>query len=669
MAVDIKEWTDDDNIARHLDKETLDKIGTNLISQIQLDDSSREGWLKANDEALKLAEQVTETKTYPWPNASNVAYPLLSTAAIQFHARAFPALLGNPEIVKCRILSAVQDELKKKRADRVSRFMSIQCTELMDSWMEEMDRLLFVLPIVGLCYKKTYQSGIRNQVSSDLLSARDVILNYHASNYERARITHRFWQDSNEIYEFVQAGLYLDVEMGPTTTKEVPGTRDAELGFENPGAEDDTTPYEIYESHCWLDLDKDGYKEPYIVTLGVDSQKVLRIVARWVESGITMNGNKVARIVPLQFFTPYRFLPDPESKVYALGFGRLLGPTNAAVNSLINILMDSGHISTLQAGFLSRGIRVKGGVVRFKPGEWKQVQTTGEDLRNSVFPLPTREPSNVLFQLLGMLISSGKDLSTVQDITVGRNPGQNQPYATTEEVIKQGLKVFNGIYKRVYRSMSKEFQKIYLLNHVYLPGIEYQTILDDPEADIEFDFSIDGVDIVPSAEPDMVMEYQKIQRANALMEKIQMGLPLNPQMVTRSILEAEGHENIDALMKVPPPAPSIEEQELQLEREKFAYQQQKDRADYKLEVFKAENQALRDKANAIATLEKVQIDKDGQQIESRRTELDNVYKMQDQVLQKYKIETDAVLKELQINKQAESKEKKQNAANSGESGE
>lgn len=673
MSLDIKALTGETNIATKLDEDELAKIASKLIEQIEKDDQSRDKWLEDNDKWLELAQQVTEPKSYPWPNAANIKFPLLSTASIQFHARAYPALLGSKDIAKCRIIGKT-DDMRRARAERVGRFISTQVIDLMDGWTEEMDRLLFILPIVGLAYKKTYYSSLKETARSELVSARDVIINYHANDFSRARITHRLWQDQNEIVEYINSDLYLDVDLTPPEDSEVPGTRDIAQGFTQV-ADDELTPFEVYESHCWLDLDEDGYKEPYIVTILKDQSKVLRIVARWEDWGLTIRDNKVIRIEPTEYFTAYRFLPDPDSKVYALGFGKLLGPTNEAVNSLINLLIDSGHLATLQGGFLSRGVRVKGGSVRFKPGEWLQVQSTGDDLRNGIFPLPVKEPSNVLFQLLGLLINSGKDLSTVQDINVGRNPGQNQPFATTQEVIAQGEKVFNGIYKRIYSSLSKELQKLYLLNRTHLTDLDYINILDldlqnpaEAQATVEADFNLDGMDMVPSAEPDLVLETQKIQRANALAAKAVNGLPLNVQVVTRRMLEAEGHENIEELMTLPPPQPSLEEQELQLEREKFEHQKMVDQANLQILAHKTENQALRDKLSALAGMKKVEIEERRVEAEIDRDASEHLHKERDESLRIMEGQVEMTLKQMELeSKERQAKEKVKNAS-TGKSG-
>lgn len=590
------------NICELLDDEILDAMGIDLREQVTTDINSRSEWLSRNDEWMKLVAQVIEEKTYPWPKASNIKFPLISTAAIQFHARAFPSLLGTNRPIRCRVIGRDKQNLKAERAERLSTFLSFQLTEGMEDWVGDMDRLLFILPIIGSLYKKTYYSEQKRSIVSDLIMPRDLIINYDANEIKTARKTHRLWKLPNVITEMQNRGLYREVAEGdekePISPSKVANeVRDAVHGLNNSGETGDYSLQELYEVHCLLDLDEDGYKEPYVVTLRESDGKIYRIVANYGDEDIERNGDKIIAIEPKDFFTHYFFLPDPESKTHGIGFGTMIGPINNAVNSIINILTDAGHMHSLGGGFMARGVRLKNGATKFRPGEYKQVNTSGDDLRKGIFPLPTKEPSTVLFQMLGMLIDSGKDLSSVQDQMVGKSPGQNTPFSTTQAVMEQGMKVFNGIYKRIYRSMTSEFKKIYSLNKEFPDVGMYMNVLDMDGMDVDEaakspsaltgkprgiegvlqflgeDFNTEDLDAVPTAEPDMIAEIQKIQKAMSLMEKMSQGIPLNVQEVTRRTLEAEGHEDIEILMEVPPPQlpPDV-----QLEQEKFQWLKQKE---------------------------------------------------------------------------------------------
>jgi len=590
------------NIAESLEQDLLDEIGKDTVDQYLVDLDSRSDWEEKHEDWLKLATQVMEEKSHPWPGASNTKYPLLSTAALQFHARAYPALVNDPKLVKTKIMGKLDAQgFKRARSIRVSDYMSYQLLHEMDEWQDDMDRMLYILPIVGLTFKKTYYSQLKGTVVSELVLARDLIINYYAEDFEKARKTHRLWMDSNEVLEYQNMGIYLDIDLQDADNRPHHGVGDEIIGLTQTSED---SPHEILECHAHLDLDDDGYKEPYIITVDHDSQKVLRIVPRFENSNIqTKSDGSIARITPTEYFTQYSFIPNPESKIYSLGFGSLLGPLNSSINTLLNQLTDAGTLSNLQGGFLAKGVRVRGGALRYKPGEWKTVQTTGDDLRKGIFPMPTREPSNVLFSLLQMLISSGERMASVKDIMVGENPGQNQPYSTTVAVLEQGMKVFVSIYKRIYRALGKEYKKVYKLNSEYLDEKVYFNVLDTGEEGFsgKGDFNSKDLDIIPGADPSILSEAHAMAKANALMEKMMAGLPLNPQMVLRKVLEAEGHENIEELMTVEPPQPSFEDK---LSMAEFRHTAELEVAEHQLKTETTQYEAMKDYAAAIHNLAK-----------------------------------------------------------------
>jgi chaperonin GroES len=593
MAYTLDNAYESSNLTEFLDEAAMDTLGMDICEAVESDKESRKEWEENQRDWLKLAAQVRETKSFPWENASNVKYPLMTTACMQFHARALPGLLPNERPVKAKIIGKDKSNKKLRRGERVAKFMSYQVIEQMEEWVDDFDRLLLVLPMVGLAYKKTFYSERLNRLRSTLLLPTECIVNYHATSYERARMTHVMQMDPNELEEMKRGGIFRDVELAAPTEMKQDRTRDETLGLTRGNSKDD--PYELYEVHHWWDLDEDGYKEPYIITVDVASQKVLRVVPRWSSTDdvkMTADGKRIASIKADTYFTPFKFIPDPNSAVYGIGLGTLLGPTNEAVNTLINQLIDAGTLSNMQGGFLARGAKLKGGSTRFRPGEWKIVNTTGEDLQKSIFPMPVAAPSPALFNLLSMLIQAGERVSAVSDMMTGENPGQNQPATTTMAVLEQGMKVFNSIYKRIHRSLAQEFRIMYRLNFDTLDDELYQTMLDDtidmgqfqgqkpsPEqlqqvqqgvaaenaaATVQEDFESENMDIIPASDPNMVSDATRMLRANDLMEKMAAGLPINPAVVTRKVLEAAGHEDIDELMTMPPAQPSIEEKELEV---------------------------------------------------------------------------------------------------------
>lgn len=551
------------NIAESLDEQMLRTIGRDAEKGFVLDHESRQDWEKHVDEWTKLAKQTVEPKTYPWPKASNIKYPLLSTAAMQFAARAYPSLVpSNGKLVNAKVIGKDPDGKKSEIAEAVSTYMSYQILEEMDSWEEEMDKLLIMLPIVGTMFKKTYWDPLKEENCSHLVMPKNLVVNYWARSLKDAeRISEILEISPRKVKERQQSGLWLDVELGKAPQPD---------GNMNMPVVDETTPYTFIEQHTFLDLDDDGYKEPYVVTFHKESKKVVRIVARFDEHTISYGiDGEIKRIEPIQYYTKFGFIPNPDGGFYDIGFGVLLGPLNESVNTLINQLLDAGHLSTLQAGFLGKGLRIRMGDATFKPGEWKAVNSTGDDLKKQIVPLPTKEPSSVLFQLMGSLITSGKELASVAEIFTGKMPGQNTPATTTMATVEQGMKVFTAVYKRLYRSLKEEFIKLARLNELYLNPNTMVQIVEMPINPDNFKTSVHT--IVPNADPTAVSQTEKLLKAQGLMELLPTGI-LDPVKVVTRVLDAQEQPNWQELIKpeiaqtgqMPPPPPDPKMLELQM---------------------------------------------------------------------------------------------------------
>lgn len=614
MDPQIKEQTlllESTDLTGEIDEETLDLMGEHVVNIYEEDLDSRSEWEERNDKWIKLAAQVVEEKSFPWQGAANVKYPLLSTAALQFHARAYPALVPDNKIVKTRIFGEDPDNQKYERAQRVSEHMSFQLLEESEDWQEDMDRMMYILPITGLAYKKTYYSPLKQRNISKLVLPDDLVVNYYATDYERAIKTERMYQDENEIYELQASGHYRECDLEPADGyADHRGVEDDIIGLSEPMrslGDDDSfndQPYLVLEQHTFWDLDDDGYKEPYIITVEYASRKVLRVVPRWQADKVLANQEKkIIKIEPTEYYTLYGFFPNPESKIYYQGFGSLLGPINAASNTILNQLIDAGTLSNLQGGFLGKGVRSRGGKIKFKPGHWEQLQTTGEDLRKNIYPLPIKEPSNVLFQLLGMLIQAGERLSSVKDIMVGENPGQNQPYATTVAVLEQGMKVFVGIYKRLYRSLTKEYKALFRLNSLYLDEQIYFNFFDSEKVQQvgSTDYNSDDLAIAPNADPSIVSESHKMMKADSLLQKKMAGLPINTAEVTKRVLLVEGHEDVEALLQPDPPQ---EDPKITLEKAKLAQEKELRMQEIQVQINTTRFEAFKDLAQAYAHLAK-----------------------------------------------------------------
>lgn len=529
------------NIAEELDEDVLNKIGDDCKKGFNSDKTSRKDWEEETLEWMKLAKQTREGKTFPWNGASNVKYPLISTAALQFNARAYPTLIpADGKIVNSRVIGKDPTGQKRQKGERISTYMSWQCMKQMDYWEEDMDKLLISVPIVGCMFKKTYYSPETDQVESKIVFADNFVIDYWAQSIETCeRYSEIIEKSRQEVKSLQLQGIYLDTDLGtpPATAKD---------GTNQQQADDFTTPYTIIEQHTWLDLDDDGLREPYIVTFHLESAKVLRISARYKEENIKLNEDKKPVSFEAEvYYTKFGFIPDPDGGFYDLGFGHLLGPINEAVNTLTNQLIDAGTLANLQAGFIGKGLRMKMGDSPLRPGEWRAVNAVGDDIRKQLVPLPVKEPSNVLFQLLGSLITSGKELASVAEIFVGKMPGQNTPATTTQATIEQGMKVFTSIYKRIYRSLDKEFKKIFKLNNLYLDPKTYVAVLDEEIGPDDFDYKT--YDVCPAADPTATTQSEKLAKAQALMELMNTGL-LDPVKVIMRVLEAQEQPNWQELI-------------------------------------------------------------------------------------------------------------------------
>ena len=560
-ALDISEIVKSPNVADLLSKETLKSIGDVAHTGYEDDLASRQPWEKDLTAWTKLALQIAEEKTFPWPNAANIKFPLLATAAMQFAARAYPALVPSlGDVVKCKVVGRDLDGTKAERAKRVSIYMSNQVMNEMDDWEEDMDRLLISLPIAGTCFKKTYWDSSKQRNCSKLVLPKYLVVNNNAKSLEEAeRITEILYLTRRQVKERQLRKVFRDVEMvEPGSVWESAGTT-VNRAFQLENTDDVTTPYTILEQHTYLDLDNDGYSEPYIVTLDEGSHEVLRIVPRFTEDDVIVDEKEnVVSITAVDYYTKYSFIPNPDGGFYDIGFGRLLGPINESANTIINQLVDAGSLSNMQSGFIGKGLRMKMGEAKFTPGEWKAVNATGDDIKKQIMPLPVREPSGVLFQLLELLLKAGKELASVAEIMTGKMPGQNTPATTTMASIDQGMKVFTAVYKRVYRSLAKEFQKIYKLNKTYMNPQEYTSVLDDPIAAEDFKGPED--DIIPGADPTSISQQEKQAKAQAVMQILNLGT-IDPMFATQLYLDAHEIPNKEKAIKQPsppPPDPKVE---------------------------------------------------------------------------------------------------------------
>jgi hypothetical protein len=620
IKLNLREIEQSKNVDSLLTEKQSDDIGREVVKAYDEDKQSRQEWEKRTETAIKLALQMVEAKSYPWQNASNVKFPLVTIAALQFSARAYPALVKVPDLVHYRVMGEDKKGEKASRAGRIGRHMSWQLLDQDEAWEEDTDRKFIVVPIVGCAFKKTYWDAVKEANCSRLVLPQNLVVHYYTRTIEECeRKTEIFELYKREIRERQLRGLYSEKELSLPEQSQTK-LSDQRQGFQPP-PQGDSTPRTLLEQHKYLDLDGDGYPEPYIVTVDQSSSKVLRIVARFAKvtteqsveiealrkqkvaltlqaQALQMQMQEIAASVPqpngqhteqdlmaahaieleltqlqqqlenlksfvsqidqkviglqasdqseprvlaitaLEHYTKYGFIPSPDGGFYDLGLGALLGPVNDSVNTLINQLIDSGTLQNGSQGFIGKGARIQGGEVKFRPFEWKRVNVAGQTLRDSLVPLPINQPSNVLFQLLSLLISYGEKISSVNEAMTGNNPGQNTPAYNMQAMLEQGLQVFNGIFKRLYRSFRKELRKLYVLNRIYLNPIEYFETLDGRFEALQGDYLADEKDVVPAADPNAFSNMQNMVKAQFLASRAATTPGYNPAAVERRLLEA-----------------------------------------------------------------------------------------------------------------------------------
>lgn len=382
--------------------------------------------------------------------------------------------------------------------------------------------------------------------------------------------------------------------------------------------------HELLEQHCYLDLDQDGYEEPYVVTVHKNTGTVLRIVARFDPEGITFSDEgQVVKILPVQYFTDFHFLPSPDGAYFSMGFGKLLKPLNETINTTINQLLDSGTLANMQGGFVGKGLRLKGGDLRLSPGEWKKIDMgIGADIKNNIVPIPYKEPSTVLFQLLGAMVDAGKQLSSVTDITMGQQDAQNAPATSILALVEQGLKIFTSIQRRIYRSLKKEFEKLYRLNRIFLDPETYFRTLDSQLAILREDYEDESLDVHPVSDPNLSSDALRLSRTQALLALV--GTPgVNGHEIIRRYLEDLSTPNIEKVLPPPDPnaPPPIEVIDKQSEIQKRADDTQIKAMELKLEEMKVMAEIEKIKAEALKAIAEAEGVEPGRQIDQYKAEI------------------------------------------------
>lgn len=575
------------NIAKFLPEQYRKDLGAKVVTDTQRDRSSRRDWEERHAKAIKLALQVKETKSFPWTNCSNVKFPLLTIAVLQFLAR-ISIMTKGQNIAKVNVMGVDTTGEKYYQSKRMSRHLSMQLVEEDTNWRDSDEQAKFSACLVGSAFKKTYPDLVQGKNISEHIPSMDLIIDYKCKDIDKAqRITHLMPMTGNDLQENVRRGLFLELtdEVSPMIPSEQYLLQQAEQETSGirPAGGDTNDTYEILEQQLWIDLDGDGYKEPYVASVRHDTGQLLRLVARFTDAGRVHRvndrkvqqleqaarhmedlkqksllekqadalhnaaDNHIVRITPMLYYTRLLFIPSPDGGVYGLGLGALLGPLNESTDTLINQLLDSGTMATTAGGFLGRGVKLKAGKTSFDPFEWKPVDSTGTDLRNNIFPLPVRDPSPVLFQLLGTLIQYSEKISGATDIMTGVTPGQNTPAETSRNTVEQGMMLFSGIYARMYRGFTEELTKILELNKLFLPEyLTFQELTSGPDAMLyPDDYTNNTSRVFPSASPEAVSSSQRREKAGVVLKLSSTEPGFNKYLCVVDFLEAYEVDDIE----------------------------------------------------------------------------------------------------------------------------
>lgn len=606
----LNDLLDSSNIAADiLSEEEVSIIGAKAIDGYRADLGSSEQWRARMSKAFKLAMQLKEVKTEPWLNCSNIKMPLVTIAALQFNALAYPALISSTP-VGYHIHGEDKDGEKSRVGKRIASHMNMQLLEESNgSWEQDIDTSLLAQSILGCVFKKTYFDSVYRKNCSELIFPDDLIVNYYTKNLDTCnRISHSIYLDPQTIAERMNAGIYCQHELSPTQIEETQLKQtQARISGRTDGGIDETTPRQVIEQHCLLDLDGDGYKEPYILTVDIATGKVLRLIARFNESNIVRQNNNaksdIIFIEPIKFFTKYSFIPSPDGGFYDLGLGTILAPINDSVDTIVNQLVDAGSMSVLGGGFLGRGVTIKGGNIRFRPHQWVVTDSPGMALKDNIVPLPVRDPSNVMFELLGLLLTYGDRIFGTNEIRVGENPGQNTPAETMRTMNENGRRVYAAIYKRSWRSMNQELRLWADLNKTYL-GVsktKWQGIIDAGFQDGVFISDYDRVENIfvrPSADPEVSSEEGRRQQAQIVLQTAMTIPGHNMYEVVRRFYDSQRIPNIEEIYPdprgenaIPPSPPSEKMLALEIKQKELELDTQQQQVDAQLAVLKLQKDA------------------------------------------------------------------------------
>ncbi len=543
-----------ENLADFLSDGDLDVISRDLVEAYEGDKDSREEWSSTYAEGLDLLGMKYEERSNPFPGASGVSHPLLAESVTQFQAQSYKELFPAGGPVKTQVMGMTNPQVEAQ-SGRVKEFMNYQLTHVMEEYEPELDQMLFHLPLSGSAFRKIYFDNTLGRPVSKFVSSEDLVVPYEATDLMTcARITHVVKMMSNELRKFQVSGFYRDIDLedpkddDPSKVKEKIDEID---GKKKAYTKDNV--HTLLEMH--VDLDLPGYEDaneageetgislPYIVTIEDNSGEILSIRRNWNEQ----DPLKIKK----QYFVHYKFLPG--LGFYGFGLIHMLGGLTKTATSILRQLIDAGTLVNLPAGFKARGLRIRDDDQPLVPGEFRDVDAPAGDIRNSLVPLPYKEPSGTLFNLLGFVIESGKSFAAVADMKLGEGNEVN-PVGTTMALLERGMKVMSAIHKRMHMAQGKEFKLLAQLFAETLPNVYPYQVVGGNQAVKAQDFD-ERIDVIPVSDPNIFSVTQRVTLAQQQLQLAQAAPEMHslPEAYRR-MYEAMGVQNIEALMP-PPPQP------------------------------------------------------------------------------------------------------------------
>ena len=537
------------NLAEFLPDEVLGELGSDLTAKYQDYNASRKDWAQSYSKGLDLLGFKYDMRTEPFQGASGATHPVLAEAVTQFQALAYKELLPANGPVRTQVVGAPNPE-KTKQAERVKDYMNYELMENMKDYEPDFDQMLFYLPLAGSAFKKVYYDELEGRAVSKFVPADDLIVPYSATSLEDAEaIIHRVKVSKNDLRKQQVAGFYRDIELGtPGYEEDELEKKERELEGQRKSKDDDI--YTLLECHVNLDLEgfeqtdetgePSGIKIPYIVTVELATRQVLSI-RRNYEIGDPKKDK-------IQYFVHFKFLPG--LGFYGFGLIHMIGGLSRTATAALRQLLDAGTLSNLPAGFKMRGIRIRDDAQSIQPGEFRDVDAPGGNLKDSFMMLPFKEPSATLLNLMGIVVQAGQRFAAIADLQVG-DGNQQAAVGTTVALLERGSRTMSAIHKRIYSSLKSEFKLLARVFKLYLPPEYPYDVVGGQRMIKQADFD-DRVDIVPVADPNIFSQTQRISLAQT---ELQLATS-NPQMhnmyqASRNMYEALGVKDIDLLLIKP----------------------------------------------------------------------------------------------------------------------